>query len=61
MYEGFGQDVELRAPLEPALNGREVDLETVVDSPVPVLVVVGDSGIGKSLLLRAAQTATPSR
>src|SRR5205807_1489710 len=42
------------------LYGRDADLQTAVDSRSPLLLLTGDSGIGKSSLLRAAQQQTPS-
>jgi hypothetical protein len=49
----------LSAPT-PVLYGRDAELTAIVESRVPVLLVTGDSGIGKSELLHAAQEATSS-
>lgn len=42
------------------LYGREADLVAVLGSGVPVLLLTGDSGIGKSELLSATQQARAS-
>jgi hypothetical protein len=42
----------------PVLYGRDDELNAVIECPAPMLLLTGDSGIGKSELLRAAQAAT---
>lgn len=54
------QEVEAVPVSYVRLYGRARDLEAVLGSHAPVLLLTGDSGIGKSELLRAAQAETPS-
>src|SRR5436305_13133568 len=39
--------------VEPALFGRDADIEALLESEAPVTVLAGDSGVGKSAVLRA--------
>lgn len=49
---------EVEALSTPVLYRRDAELTATVESRVPLLLVTGDSGIGKSELLRVAQEAT---
>jgi len=57
---GPEEEAESLPASAPVLYGRDAELTAIVESRVPMLLVTGDSGIGKSELLRAAQEATAS-